>query len=160
MLEVGNGMTENEDRAHFTMWCMMASPLILGNDLRSMSEATRSIIMNKDMIAIDQDSLGVQGLHYCDRDNLQFWLKPLAGGDWAFTILNPTKEDVDFMLNWQDFCLTDTQVSKLSTSFDTTVYKVYNLWTHKMEGKTNLKNKTDRKLNVKARSVIAYRLIK
>ena len=46
MLEVGNGMTENEDRAHFTMWCMMASPLILGNDLRSMSEATRNIILN------------------------------------------------------------------------------------------------------------------
>ena len=160
MLEVGNGMTENEDRAHFTMWCMMASPLILGNDLRSMSEATRSIIMNKDMIAIDQDSLGVQGLHYCDRDGLQFWLKPLAGGDWAFTILNPTRMDVDYMLNWQDFCLTDTQVSKMSTAFDTTVYKVYNLWIHKMEGKTSLKNKTERKLNVKARSVIAYRLMK
>ena len=89
MLEVGNGMTENEDRAHFTMWCMMASPLILGNDLRNMSDATRNIIMNKDMIAIDQDTLGIQGLHYCDRDGLQFWFKPLAGGDWAFTILNP-----------------------------------------------------------------------
>ena len=63
MLEVGNGMTENEDRAHFTMWCMMASPLILGNDLRNMSDATRNIIMNKDMIAIDQDTLGIQGLH-------------------------------------------------------------------------------------------------
>ena len=77
MLEVGNGMTENEDRAHFTMWCMMASPLILGNDLRNMSEATRNIIMNKEMIAVNQDSLGIQGLHYTDKDGLQFWFKPL-----------------------------------------------------------------------------------
>ena len=159
MLEVGNGMTENEDRAHFTMWCMMASPLILGNDLRSMSEATRNIILNKDMIAVDQDTLGVQGLHYCDRDGLQFWLKPLAGGDWAFTILNPTRSDISYQLNWQDFNLTDKEVSKLSTDFSTKVYKVYNLWTHKAEGKTSLKNKADRKLVVKSRDVISYRLI-
>ena len=160
MLEVGNGMTENEDRAHFTMWCMMASPLILGNDLRNMSESTRNIIMNKDMIAIDQDTLGVQGLHYFDRDGLQFWFKPLAGGDWAFTILNPTRQDVAFSLNWQDFNLTDSEVSKLSTDFATKVYKVYNLWTHKQEGKTMLKNKVDRKLMVKSRDVVSYRLIK
>ena len=160
MLEVGNGMTENEDRAHFTMWCMMASPLILGNDLRNMSESTRNIIMNKDMIAIDQDTLGVQGLHYFDRDGLQFWFKPLAGGDWAFTILNPTRQDVAFSLNWQDFNLTDSEVSKLSTDFATKVYKVYNLWTHKQEGKTMLNNKVDRKLMVKSRDVVSYRLIK
>ena len=67
MLEVGNGMSESEDRAHFTMWCMMASPLILGNDLRNMSEATRNILLNKEMIAIDQDPLGVQGWHCMDR---------------------------------------------------------------------------------------------
>ena len=140
--------------------CMMASPLILGNDLRSMNEATRNIIMNKEMIAIDQDTLGIQGLHYCNRGALQFWFKPLAGGDWAFTILNPTKKDITYELNWQDFNLTDTQVSKLSTSFDATVYKVYNLWTHKMEGKTSKKSKAERKLTIKARGVIAYRLIK
>ena len=63
-------------------------------------------------------------------------------------------------MNWQDFNLTDTQVSKMSTNFDTTVYKVYNLWTHKMEGKTSKKSKVERKLTIKARDVIAYRLIK
>ncbi|MBQ9215592.1 MAG: glycoside hydrolase family 27 protein [Prevotella sp.] len=158
MLEVGNGMTENEDRAHFTMWCMMASPLILGNDLRNMSEATRNIIMNKEIIAIDQDPLGVQGWHYCDKAGLQFWFKPLAGDDWAFTILNPTKEDIAYELNWQDFNLTDDVVSKRSTQFDTIVYQVYNLWTHKVEGKTSQKNKTERKLIVKSRDVVSYRL--
>lgn len=160
MLEVGNGMTENEDRAHFTMWCMMASPLILGNDLRNMSDATRRIILNKEMIAIDQDPLGVQGLHYCDLDGLSFWFKPLKNGDWAFTILNPTRSDVTVELNWQDFNLTDAEVSGKSTSFDTIIYNVYNLWTHKMEGKTAKKNKVDRKLTVKSRDVVAYRLIK
>ena len=158
MLEVGNGMSENEDRAHFTMWCMMASPLILGNDLRQMSEATRNILMNKEMIAIDQDTLGIQGLHYCDRDGLQFWFKPLAGGDWAFTILNPTKHDIPLSLNVQEFNLTDKAVSGLSIAFDTNIYNVYNLWTHKMEGKTNKKNKVDRKLTIKSHDVISYRL--
>ena len=160
MLEVGNGMTENEDRAHFTMWCMMASPLILGNDLRNMSEATRRIILNRDMIAIDQDRLGVQGLHYCDRDGLAFWFKPLDNGDWAFTILNPTGHDISYSLNWQDFNLTDQEVSGRSTSFDTQVYRVYNLWTHKQEGKTSVKNKTERKITVKSRDVVSFRLIK
>ena len=160
MLEVGNGMTENEDRAHFTMWCMMASPLILGNDLRNMSDATRRIILNKEMIAIDQDPLGVQGLHYCDLDGLSFWFKPLKNGDWAFTILNPTRSDVTVELNWQDFNFTDTDVSGKSTSFDNIIYKVYNLWTHKAEGKTSKKNKVERELIVKSRDVVSFRLIK
>ena len=159
MLEVGNGMTENEDRAHFTMWCMMASPLILGNDLRNMNEATKAIIMNKEMIAINQDTMGIQGLHYLDRHGLQFWFKPLSNGDWAFAILNPTLNDIPLELNWQDFNLTDTDVSGKSTAFDTTIYQVYNLWTHKMEGKTSVKNKPERKLTVKSHDVVAYRLI-
>ena len=116
-------------------------------------------VLCKELGFLDEDALGIQGLHYCDRDALQFWFKPLAGGDWAFTILNPTKKDITCELNWQDFNLTDTQVSNLSTNFDTTVYKVYNLWTHKMEGKTNKKSKLERKLTIKARDVIAYRLI-
>ncbi|MBR2103014.1 MAG: glycoside hydrolase family 27 protein [Prevotella sp.] len=158
MLEVGNGMTENEDRAHFTMWCMMASPLILGNDLRNMSEATRNILMNREMIAIDQDPLGIQGWHCMDRHGLQFWLKPLASGNWAFTILNPTRQDITFALNWQDFNLTDNEVSGRSTKLNTTVYKVYNLWTHKQEGKTSVKDKTERKLTVRSHDVVAFRL--
>ena len=158
MLEVGNGMTENEDRAHFTMWCMMASPLILGNDLRNMNDATRNILMNKEMIAIDQDPLGVQGWHFMDRGGLQFWLKPLANGNWAFTILNPTRQDITCELNWQDLNVTDKDVSGLSTKLDTLVYKVYNLWTHKQEGKTSVKNKTERKLTVKSHDVVAYLL--
>ena len=158
MLEVGNGMTVNEDRAHFTMWCMMASPLILGNDIRNMSPETKEIVMNKEIIAVDQDTLGVQGIHYCDEQGLEFWFKPLAGGDWAMTILNATKAPVTYELNWQRFNLTDKEVSHLSTAFNTTVYKVRNLWAHKDEGKTPTKDKVWKKLTIPSRDVISYRL--
>lgn len=158
MLEVGNGMAVNEDRAHFAMWCMMASPLILGNDIRNMSDETKSILLNGEMIAVNQDKLGVQALRHTTEQGLEFWFKPLADGDWAFTILNPTREPITYELNWQHFNLTDNEVSKRSTQFDTVVYTVRDLWQHKPAGKTTLKDKTDRKLTVPARDVLSFRL--
>ena len=107
MLEVGNGMSFIEDRAHFSMWCMMASPLMLGNDLRSMSEQTKSIILNKDVIAIDQDKLGVQGLRLRKEGSVEYWLKPLSGGDWAFCLLNGGPETVSFELDWSSIAYED-----------------------------------------------------
>lgn len=160
MLECGNGMSDNEDRAHFAMWCMMASPLILGNDIRTMSEATKQIIMNKEMIAVNQDTLGIQGLEYCSEEGLDFWFKPLANGDWAMTILNATKQPVKYALNWQRFNFTDTEVSQRSTNFDSVVYQVRNLWTHKMEGRTMVKSKVERTITVPAHDVVSYRLIR
>ena len=160
MLEVGNGLTVNQDRAHFTMWCMMASPLILGNDVRNMSAETKLILTNRDLIAINQDRLGVQGLRFLSRDGLDYWFKPLANSDWAMTIFNPTRKPIACNLNWQDFNFTDDEVSKRSTEFDKYIYKVKNLWTGRMEGKTSTKQKVDRKLVVPAQDVIVYRLMK
>ena len=160
MLEVGNGLSVNQDRAHFTMWCMMASPLILGNDVRNMSDETKAILTNRDLIAIDQDKLGVQGLRFLIREGLEYWFKPLSNGDWAMTIFNPTRQPLSCSLNWQDFNLTDEEVSKRSTAFDQNVYKIKNLWTGRMEGKTTLKSKIERKVSVPAQDVITYRLIK
>ena len=160
MLEVGNGLSVNQDRAHFTMWCMMASPLILGNDVRNMSDKTKAILTNRDLIAIDQDKLGVQGLRFLIREGLEYWFKPLSNGDWAMTIFNPTRQPLSCSLNWQDFNLTDEEVSKRSTAFDQNVYKIKNLWTGRMEGKTTLKSKIERKVSVPAQDVITYRLIK
>jgi len=91
MLEVGNGMSINEDRVHFTMWCMLAAPLILGNDVRNMSKETLNILTNKEVIALDQDKLGIQALKFATKDSLDFWFKPLENGDWAFCILNVGK---------------------------------------------------------------------
>ena len=160
MLEVGNGLTVNQDRAHFTMWCMMASPLILGNDVRNMSAETKLILTNRDLIAINQDRLGVQGLRFLSRDGLDYWFKPLANGDWAMTIFNPTRKPIACNLNWQDFNFTDDEVSKRSTEFDKYIYKVKNLWTGRMEGKTSTKQKVERKLVVPAQDVIVYRLVR
>ena len=128
MLEVGNGMSVNEDRAHFTLWCMMAAPLILGNDLTNMTQETRDIILNRDVIAIDQDTLGVQGLRLKEEGGLQYWFKPLAGGDWAFCLFNRGTEPVSQTIDWLSLCFTDDEVSGLSTAFDTTVYTVRDLW--------------------------------
>jgi len=97
MLEVGNGgMTDAEYRAHFSMWAIMAAPLIAGNDVRTMSPATRTILTNREVIAVDQDSLGAQGILVWEQPpDLQVWAKPLADGSRAVALLNrsaaPTK---------------------------------------------------------------------
>ena len=77
MLEVGNGMSVNEDRAHFSMWCMLAAPLISGNDLRHMSPETLEILTNKEVIAVNQDALGVEGFAYSANEGVEVWFKPL-----------------------------------------------------------------------------------
>jgi alpha-galactosidase len=89
MLEVGNGgMTPSEYRAHFALWAMMASPLMAGNDVARMDAGTRSILLNREVIAVDQDPLGVQG-HRAWRDgDREVWVKPLAAGGRAVLLLN------------------------------------------------------------------------
>jgi alpha-galactosidase len=161
MLEVGNGMSVNEDRAHFTMWCMMAAPLILGNDLSNMTDETRAIILNKEVIAIDQDRLGVQGLRYKSEDDIEYWFKPLVDGDWAFCILNRTEEPADLTIDWQDFNLTDDEVSGLSTSFDRITYTVKDLWNTSVNtGRRNRIVTTAKPVSVTVpgHDVILYRL--
>ena len=90
MLEVGNGgMTDDEYRAHFSMWAIEAAPLIAGNDIATMSEATRTILTNREVIAVDQDALGKQGyLVWSEGPELQVWMKPLAHGARAVALLN------------------------------------------------------------------------
>jgi alpha-galactosidase len=89
MLEVGNGgMTPAEYRAHFSLWALMAAPLMAGNDIANMDETTRSILTNKDVIAIDQDRLGVQGHRVAKDGDKEVWIKPLAGGGRAVVLFN------------------------------------------------------------------------
>ncbi len=153
MLEVGNGMTANEDRAHFAMWCMIAAPLIAGNDLRSMSEQTAATLKNKEVIAVDQDVLGVQGYQYSKSDSVETWLKPLKGGDWAICFLNrsPTAQKVNF--DWKKDVITDT-LSKAVLDAQKQVYTLRNLWTMKDAGTT----KSPLKAEVPAHDVLMLRL--
>ena len=89
MLEVGNGgMTPDEYRSHFSLWAMMAAPLIAGNDIAQMDETTRSILENKEVIAVDQDPLGIQGHRVWKDGDREVWVKPLSGGEKAVLLFN------------------------------------------------------------------------
>jgi alpha-galactosidase len=103
MLEVGNGgMTTEEYKTHFSLWCMLASPLIAGNDLANMTPETKSILLNKELIALNQDTLGVQATCYRDNTDYQIWVKGLANNEKAICLLNKSDEKktvlVDFAL--------------------------------------------------------------
>ena len=130
MLEVGNGMKEGEDKVHFSMWCMLAAPLIAGNDIRKMSAATKMILTNKDAIAINQDSLGVQAFRYANKDSLQTWLKPLNNGDWAVCFVNVSSQTKKIDFNWKNEIINDTLSSK-QLNASTSTYKIMDVWTKK-----------------------------
>jgi alpha-galactosidase len=89
MLEIGNGkMTEDEYKTHMSLWVLLAAPLLAGNDLTKMSPADKGILMNKEAIAIDQDSLGRQGDRLYEGGDLDVWTKPLSGGRVAVGLFN------------------------------------------------------------------------
>jgi len=102
MLEVGNGgMTDDEYRAHFSLWAIMAAPLMAGNDVRALSPATRDILVNREVIAVDQDSLGVQGTLVSERTpELQVWMKPLKDGGRAVVLLNRSALQTVISASW------------------------------------------------------------
>jgi alpha-galactosidase len=82
MLEIGKtGCTTEEYRTQMSMWCIMASPLIAGNDIRSMSQTTKDILLNKEVIAVDQDAAGIQGTRISANGGLEVWCKPLGSAN-------------------------------------------------------------------------------
>ena len=95
MLEVGNGkLTLAENRAHFSMWAMLAAPLLAGNDLPNMKPEINAILTNKDVIAIDQDKLGKQGTLAYAVGEVEVWTRHLAGGSLAVAVLNAGSDRV------------------------------------------------------------------
>jgi len=103
MLEVGNGGLNNtENRAHFSMWCLLAAPLMAGNDIRSMSNDIRDILTNKEVIAIDQDPLGRQGRRVKRSEGLEVWARQLADGGRAVALLNRTSAEAEITVTWPD----------------------------------------------------------
>jgi alpha-galactosidase len=103
MLEIGNGgMTADEYRAHMSLWAMQAAPLIAGNDLRTMSAETKSILTNAEVIAVDQDSLGAQGtLVSSGPPERQVWSKPLRDGSRAVVLLNRASSSDSISLSFR-----------------------------------------------------------
>ncbi len=102
MLEVGNGgMTDTEYRSHFSLWAMMAAPLIAGNDLRNMTAATVTILTDPDIIAVDQDPLGIQGRPISTSTTLEVWSKRLSGtATYAVALFNRTAVAADITVTW------------------------------------------------------------
>jgi len=122
MLEVGNEtreslwgkistvtMTKTEYRSHFAMWCMVAAPLIAGNDLREMSAEIRDILTNKALIAIDQDPLGKQGRRIRKEGELEVWVKELAGDKVAVALFNRSGNLVDINVKWNEIGICGTR---------------------------------------------------
>jgi alpha-galactosidase len=135
MLEVGNGMNYNEDKSHFSLWCMLAAPLASGNDLRKMSAQTKGILTNKEMIAVDQDSLGISAFKMVFPDSLEVWVKPLKSNEFVLCFLNRTSSSRKINLNWKDLNITDPQ-SGLDIHFDRQIFIFRDLWQKGISGKT------------------------
>ncbi len=103
MLEVGNGgMTTAEYRSHFSLWCMLAAPLMAGNDLKNMSAEIKEILTNKEVIAIDQDPLGMEGRRVRKNGDSEVWGKQMKDGSRAVALLNRGASDADISLSWED----------------------------------------------------------
>lgn len=107
MLEVGNGgMTDTEYRSHFSLWALMAAPLVAGNDLRNMSDATLQILTNEEVIAVNQDELGIQGVPISESIELEVWAKQLSGDDsYAVVLFNRTEDEDDITVSWEELGL-------------------------------------------------------
>ncbi len=155
MMEVGDGMTNIEDKTHFTMWCMMASPLIAGNDLRKMAKETLALLTNRELIAINQDKLGIQGFKYAEEDGLEVWVKPLSDGNWAITFVNRTDASKKINFDWKQQNIKDADFN-FETNFSTTIYKIKNLWKNKEYGDTKKSFVSD----LASHDVIVLKLIK
>jgi alpha-galactosidase len=125
MLEVGNGgMTTTEYQAHFSMWALLAAPLIAGNDLRTMTPEIHDILTNKEVIAIDQDPLGREGSRVWKDGDLEVWAKQLKDGDRAVILLNRGSSEQSITVSWQQIGYPD----HLSAA-------VRDLWAHRDLGK-------------------------
>jgi len=124
MLEVGNGgMSDVEYRSHFSFWCLLAAPLMAGNDLRTMSVETRDILTNREVIAVDQDPLGKQGSRVRRDGDLEVWSRPLADGSRAVILFNRGTKPAEIAVTWPEIGYT----AGLSA-------RVRDLWQHKDMG--------------------------
>lgn len=106
MLEVGNGgMNEDEYKTHMTLWAILAAPLLAGNDLRDMSPAIASILLNREVIAIDQDREGKQGHRVGNPGEQEIWVRSLSGGEQAVALFNRSDKPTEIKVKWSDLAL-------------------------------------------------------
>jgi len=125
MLQIGNGvLTDNEARSHMSMWALMAAPLIAGNDIRTMSTTTKEILLNPEVIAVNQDSAGIQGTRVSATNNLEIWVKPLGSktsSTKAVALLNRSSSAANITVRFSDVGLSGQVL-------------VRDLWAHEDKG--------------------------
>jgi alpha-galactosidase len=120
----GTGCTDIEYQSQMSLWSMMSAPLIATNDLTAMNDATRRILLNKEVIAINQDAAGKQAARIESNDAWEVFLKPLQNGDMAIAVLNKSESVQDFNLS-----LAALKVEGL--------YEIRDVWEHAVVGKKN-----------------------
>jgi alpha-galactosidase len=122
MLEIGNGhMKPDEEISHMSMWCMLAAPLLAGNDLASMTPETLAILTNPEVIAVDQDAKGAQARRAWQLGPHEIWVKPLADGSVAALLINRGEDNETITAQFKDLGISGAK-------------KVRNLWEHQELG--------------------------
>jgi len=109
MLQVGNLPDPKEDKVHFSLWSILAAPLMAGNDLRSMSDAVRNILTAPEVIAVNQDARGCQGYKIYENGGREIYNKALSDGTTAVLMLNKSKATTDMTVTWDEIGLKGTQ---------------------------------------------------
>lgn len=107
MLEIGKCLSLEEDRSHFALWALSAAPLMLGNDIRKASKETIELMKNTEVIAVDQDKLGIQGYEYQFADSVSIWVKPLENDAWAVGFINTSKEEKTINFDFKQNVISD-----------------------------------------------------
>jgi alpha-galactosidase len=138
MLEVGNGgMTIEEYRTHFSLWCMLAAPLMAGNDLQNMSPDTKAILTNREIIELDQDTLGLEGFCFRNNGDYEIWIKKLGNSEKAACLLNRGDEMKEVQVDF-NILLKASNNYWSQDPYSLENYKLRDLWEHKdLELKSN-----------------------
>ena len=143
-----NGCNDIEYKSQFSLWCMLAAPLIVNLDVRDMNKATKKILLNKEVIAVDQDKLGKQGFKFRDDGDFEIWVKELSGGEVAVCLLNRSEKAMKVSVNLEHILARFNHFDKK--------YTVRDLWRHKNIGKTSRPLKAE----IERHGVVMVRLVK
>jgi len=120
--KVGFGITPDEEKFQMSLWSILASPLLAANDVTTMNEQTKSILLNKEVIAINQDPLGVPGWRIKKMDQVEVWKRPLKNGDVAVVFVNLDERARDIDVTWAQLNISGPR-------------EVADLWEHRSLGK-------------------------
>lgn len=138
MLEIGNGgQTQQEYRSHMAIWSMMSAPLMAGNDIRNMDVLTKEILLNKDVIAINQDKLGKSAFRFVQLNGIDILVKALSDGDVAFLFINRNNFNTELNYNWNFDTVYDESLENGSLYMKRAPRTIKNVWTNQYMGTTD-----------------------